>query len=790
MNPLQTSIGTRRIHRSLAMDLRMFLQLLLAILVSVTLSVLMASNVVRGFTTTTNNKSIISGRVMSVFTRNVVPMKTRTTRSLTYLFEGVDNSNNIDDGNDDENENEKSESWDANIDYDKEWPGSNGSSSSGSSSGGDSSSSSSSSNSNSIPDPGTSWDALPNLLNSDILGNDATELLGIDLSLEPLSAKDADRLRTDARKIVEDAIDAGVNDIEDLKKKMNRELEASRRAVNLASELEAKRQSDMLMSKIDNLTGDFLKSSEKSRASTKMAAAASRAMEGSSATGNKAKGLEVGTWGILDGRTVVADDDITRCSGNGLLGSFGNAIREAARSNDAVVEEEEPVSSTVVQENRILIIADTNQDKLAKQLIPALLKGFEREEDNIPNLTIDVLSPTSNIPLGGNDAACVIFFFTGLNQPDTMKKILDRLLRKTLATGGGKLGTPPTQLVGISTLGTERFESFPYSVQNFLGGKLEKRRGIEEVLINAVRDRVTEPPLDYTIIKLKEGDFVSTVEDGKGSGQSETDFSLRPGDVSDDATSIETAVQVIVQAIAYQPPARNSTMSVSGSLRSSFLLEKDSMSLESQKQEDFWRETFTCLDGPELWRTTIYDSGIDSSSEGIDIANYYDRLVEYVQEWGNLFALSGKGLTTPVRAYDKGGLDPSSMITPVTSRNILYQEGVRLLFLPTNTGTNYMSRGEEARREKDRREGGDGSASSPATQRRISRDGGVDVVVEIVNSIDDDNNEDGLERRQLRVRARRTNYAGDAVIKELSETAIVKRLQDAVEVWKKDQSLI
>ena len=97
-------------------------------------------------------------------------------RSLTCLSEGVDDDNNIDDRNYDENydenENEKSESsWDANIDYDKEWPGSNGGG------GGDSTSSTS----NSIPDPGTSWDALPSLLNSDILGNDATELLGIDL---------------------------------------------------------------------------------------------------------------------------------------------------------------------------------------------------------------------------------------------------------------------------------------------------------------------------------------------------------------------------------------------------------------------------------------------------------------------------------------------------------------------------------------------------------------------------------------------------------------------------------
>jgi len=696
----------------------------------------------------------------AVFTRNIFPVTKSKRISSTHLFEGEDDD--IDDDLNGENE-----TWDANVDYDKEWPGSNDNDESGSSRG---------SNSNSIPDPGTSWDALPDLLNSDFLGNDPTELLGIDLSLEPLSAEDADRLRTDARKIVERAIDAGIDDIESLKKKMNRELEASRRATNFASDLEAQRQSELLMNKIDTLTGDFLKSSEKSRASTKLAAAANRAMEGTI----KSKGLEVGTWGVLGGLTVIADDDITGGSGNGLLGSMGSAVREATIVSKDVVEE---VVSTV-QENRVLIIADMQQDKLAKQLVPALLEGFEREEENIPSLTIDVLSPTSNIPLGGNDAACVIFFLTGLNQPETLKKILDRLLRKVLGSGGGRVGTPPTQLVGISTLGTERFESFPYSVQNFLSGKLEKRRGIEEVLIKTVLNRASVPSLDYTIIKLKEGEFVST---------SKSDFSLCPGDVTDDATSIETAVQVIVQATAYQPSARNSTMSISGSLRSSFFLENDSISFKSEKQKDFWRETFTCLDGPELWRTIVYDSETDPSSESseeIDIADYYDRLVEYVQEWGNFLALSGKGLTTPVRAVVNSELELSPMITPATSRTILNQEGVRLLFLPTKTGTNYMSREEESQRENDRERGADnGSTSSPVTRRKISRDGGIDVVVEILNSIDENNIDDGLERRQLRVRARRSNYADDAVIKELSEKTIVKRLKDAVEVWKKNQNL-
>ena len=68
------------------------------------------------------------------------------------------------------------------------------------------------------------------------------------------------------------------------------------------------------------------------------------------------------------------------------------------------------------------------------------------KDKSIFNLKIDVLPPSSaSMPLGGNDADCVIVFCTS-TQPDALKKMLDRLLRKTIGTGGGKVGTPPTQL--------------------------------------------------------------------------------------------------------------------------------------------------------------------------------------------------------------------------------------------------------------------------------------------------------------------------------------------------------
>lgn len=365
---------------------------------------------------------------------------------------------------------------------------------------------------------------------------------------------------------------------------------------------------------------------------------------------------------------------------------------------------------------------------MARQLVPALTRRFEKTD--IPNCQIDVLVPTSTMPLGGNNAACVVVFCTSLSQPNSLSGILDKLLRKTLQANGA-VGQPPTQLVGISTVGTERTDKFPYSVTNLMG-KLDQRRQIEEVFINTVQRRFTEPPLDYTIIKL--GDLKASAKQ----------FDLRPGDVLDDATTVDTAAQAIVQAIAYQPFARNMTLSVAGALPASM----------DETNENFWDTAFLCLEGPELLR--IDDVG------GISL---YGKLLEYVQGWAEILADSGKGLTTPVRAYD--GIESRS------SHLVDRQDGVQLLFLPTKTGKYYMSKEEERQRESETGKK-TGTAGAALPLRKTVREGGIDVVVEITKD------------SKLRVRARRCNYADDAVIKELSEQTILKRLGDAMEVWKKE----
>jgi hypothetical protein len=369
------------------------------------------------------------------------------------------------------------------------------------------------------------------------------------------------------------------------------------------------------------------------------------------------------------------------------------------------------------------------KDSLAKQLVPVLLERFEAT--TIPNLQVDVFSPTATMPLGGNNAACVLVVCTSLSQASSLKGLLDRLLRRTLQPDGA-VGQPPTQLVGISSAGTERTETFPYSLQNMLG-KLDQRRQVEEVLIQTVKRRATEPPLDYTLIKL-----------GEFKNQAKGDFALRPGDALDDATTVETAAEAIIQAVAYQPFARNSTMCVSGALPSSNIVD-----------ELFWDTAFLCLQGPEIWR-----------AEDVGDASMYGQLLEYVQGWADILATSGKGLTTPIR--------PENGIRTMPSKLVEQQDGVQLLFLPTKTGTNYVSREDERKERDQERQGGDGGGGSTPVFRKTAKEGGIDVVVEVT------------KEKKLRVRARRCNYADNAVIKELSEETIVKRLQDAMTVWTKE----
>ncbi|CAJ1943427.1 unnamed protein product [Cylindrotheca closterium] len=573
--------------------------------------------------------------------------------------------------------------------------------------------------------------------------------LGINLEIEPMTKEEAEELKKEAKKMIEEKFDETIKEMEGIREKTKEEIAKLKETQEMRSQLEAQVQSQELMAKIDKLTNNFMQSTQDARKSTKLAAAADKA------TAQSGQGVEMGTWGVLGDRNVL--------TGAGFLGSIassklgGGAASMDGSSSTSISSLE---SSTQVTTNRILVIADVKGDPVAKALLPSLKEALETKT-RIPNLEIEVLAPSATMPLGANNAACVVLFLPSISQASSLNAIFDRLLRKTF-NEGGQLGKPPTQLVAISTHGTSRYDQFPFNMQNMMGGgKLEKRSQIEEALIQIVRQRENPPPLDYIIIKVGEKNFVAN---GGSAG-----MQLLPDDVLEEATSVETATAAIVEAMAFQPFARNATLCLEGCVTN-----------EQMEDPAFWDESFLPLEGPEVWRNTKSNKN-KKDSGGTDLTNLgpssrYNSLVEYVGEWAELLAETGKGLTTPILAAR--GIESKSSSLMQT------QDGVRLLFLPTTTGKNYQSREEELKKEKSGKSGSGSQAPSASKasideklrQTKRAKEGGIDVVVEVTK---DD---------QLRVRARRCNYADDAVLKELSEETILKRLKDALEVWKNDHA--
>ena len=176
--------------------------------------------------------------------------------------------------------------------------------------------------------------------------------LGINIGaqLQPMTPQQLQELKAEASELINDAIAAGIDDIDKMRSKMKIEMEKSREARMFASEVNAQEKSRELMTKIDQLTEGFLSATKATRESTKMAAAASKAMEGNG------KGLEMGTWGTLGGLTVLADGGI---DGGSLLGSVDSAKWASSMSSSPQAATED--TGNEPSENRIIIIADEKQ---------------------------------------------------------------------------------------------------------------------------------------------------------------------------------------------------------------------------------------------------------------------------------------------------------------------------------------------------------------------------------------------------------------------------------------------
>ena len=141
----------------------------------------------------------------------------------------------------------------------------------------------------------------------------------------------------------------------------------------------------------------------------------------------------------------------------------------------------------------------------------------------------------------------------------------------------------------------------------------------------------------------------------------------------------------------------------------------------------------------------------------------YDSLSDYIQKWSQLFETDPKGmqLTTKVRVL------PSDVSSGSDDEDVVEFSGMRLVFKSTDTG--YKSKKEEGDATKSNAED-----TAPKKKKKENKQGGVEILVEKMSS---DN---------VRVRARRCDFDEDTMIKEMSEEAIIKELQKAIEVWKRE----
>lgn len=376
--------------------------------------------------------------------------------------------------------------------------------------------------------------------------------------------------------------------------------------------------------------------------------------------------------------------------------------------------------------------------------------------DTFPTtIVVDSYNPAAVIPMGGNNAQCCIIVSTSLsNGQSSAENILGRVLKRTLASGGGFMSKPPTHIVVVTPLGTERIEQFPYSMQNMMGGgKLKKAREVEEVAIATVKGRfigdASTASLDYTIVKLGE-----IVNDNKIANGKDGVLNIQPGDTLDGKVGVEAAANTLVQAVALRPSARNATLSAVGAV-------------DGTVDTEVWDDFFLRLDGPELWRSE------ELATDYVELETKFEGLASYMEQWSGRFnnGAKGTGLTTPVT------VSPSRFRNEPEVPNVIRKYGVCLEFKITTTGAAYKSKSEE--RELEKMSGKQQKSGQPLTTLKQKKEGGIEILVEEVSK------EDG--KFELRVRAKRCNMDDNTVIKEMSEETILKRLNEAIQAWKKEQ---
>ena len=94
--------------------------------------------------------------------------------------------------------------------------------------------------------------------------------LGINFGsqLNPMNEQEKQSLSQDVKRIIDETVTKGVQDLEQLRAKWHREIQERNDSLEHAMEMNGKRESDKLEIKVDAMVGKFLKETEDSRTRT------------------------------------------------------------------------------------------------------------------------------------------------------------------------------------------------------------------------------------------------------------------------------------------------------------------------------------------------------------------------------------------------------------------------------------------------------------------------------------------------------------------------------------------
>ncbi len=185
------------------------------------------------------------------------------------------------------------------------------------------------------------------------------------------------------------------------------------------------------------------------------------------------------------------------------------------------------------------------------------------------------------------------------------------------------------------------------------------------------------------------------------------------------------------------------------------------------------------------WEETVeiveYDHDILKRNATAAAVAAEESLRNFLEVWAKITLPNDSGLTTPVSPtkFKINNIDHQEVINGAYDNSEIHYQtnsSMKLIFRPPKR---YLSYKEQKSMEKNGvipdRKGAKVDAWSP---------GGVEV--EVAMTVTRDSSEaKSKEKSILGVTARRCNIDGDTVIKKTSERAIVRRLENAIRIWKK-----